>query len=244
MVDALVKPRANDEQLLERLIALTTPVIILLVIAALAVAVIWALYSHGLEETSRAVDSMNRIRRESEVAVSARGLIHAFEEKLTNASRGFALLLWLGRTLFIVCLGLFGIAAVAAMTDGVNIFTLAVGGTSLAGALLAILTGLPEKTQHQLADVVQIQSIITGCDRQISLLETEAVTVLNRVGPDCRTEPTPEDWDQVHRALSDVRGQIDDVMTHAVELIDTYADPIQANGGAGRRPPPARGETR
>ncbi len=49
------------------------------------------------------------------MAVSARGLIVAFEAKLQNAQRAFTLLLWIGRTTFVICLGLFTAAVVRAV---------------------------------------------------------------------------------------------------------------------------------
>ena len=86
MVAALSRPRGETEFVAERLLALTAPMVLLIAVAALAAASIWAIHSRELDETYRTADALNRIRRESEVAVSARGLIYSFEEKLQNVA--------------------------------------------------------------------------------------------------------------------------------------------------------------
>jgi hypothetical protein len=96
-------------------LAQTLPVALLAALAILCGIATWLLHSRGQEEIEQAMDGIGRLRREAEVAIPARGLAHVFEEKLANARRAYLLQLWLGRTLFLVSLGLFadpgGIAA-------------------------------------------------------------------------------------------------------------------------------------
>jgi hypothetical protein len=159
------------------------------------------------------LDTVSRMEREGEVAVSARGLIHAFEEKLQNTRRAFSLLLWLGRTMFVVCLGLFAAALINAMLDGGQLVTVVLGASSVAGALLAVVKAVPQSIAHHLADVIQIQSIITGCDRQISLLESAAFDAVNRGG-----DPT-----EARHAVLDLQRRMDQVVGNAVRRIERYA---------------------
>lgn len=180
MVATLSRPRGQTEYVAERLLALTAPAALLIAIAALSAAAIWAIHSRELDETYRTADAVNRIRRESEVAVSARGLIHSFEEKLQNVSRGLSVLLWFGRALFVLSGGSFVLAVGQATAAGVDLLTVAFGGLSIASVVLGIAVGLPSKICGQLTNVVALQTIITGCDRQISLLESEAFSLIGR----------------------------------------------------------------
>jgi hypothetical protein len=194
-------------------LAATLPVALFLLLGALAGAFSWAVHMHGADELYRMLDTVSRMEREGEVAVSARGLIHAFEEKLQNTRRAFSLLLWLGRTMFVVCLGLFAAALINAMLDGGQLVTVVLGASSVAGALLAVVKAVPQSIAHHLADVIQIQSIITGCDRQISLLESAAFDAVNRGG-----DPT-----EARHAVLDLQRRMDQVVGNAVRRIERYA---------------------
>lgn len=140
----------------------------------------WVTHTRGINDTYRGLDMLNRIRREDEVAVSARGLTYAFEEKFTSTKRAFSLQLWLGRTLFITSLGLLLMAFGQSLASGVDILTVELGVGSVGSAPLALLAGIPKRISRSLADVVQIQSIITGSDRQIGILEGHAFAALRR----------------------------------------------------------------
>jgi hypothetical protein len=199
----------------ERVLTLSLPVVLFGAFAGLSVAVAWGLHSRSQEELCRTLDTLSRLKREGEVAVSARGLMFAFEEKLNNARRAFMLLLWFGRTLFILCLGLFAVAAIRSIADHRDLFTLALGVTSVAGSLLAVATGVPKTVKQHLSDVIQVQSIVTGCDRQISLLESYALSVMNSgVG-----QPA------THELVLEVQDRMDTVVQGAVKLMQRYAEP-------------------
>jgi hypothetical protein len=223
MVEVLQRPRDSSDDLGDRLLALTTPVLLLIALALIAGVAALVVHSRGMEETYRVIDSINRIRREDEVAVSARGLTHSFEEKLHNASRAFSVLLWFGRTLFIVCLGLFSAALVQAMTSGVDVVTVALGATSITGTLLGVATGLPAALTRQLADVLQLQSIVTGCDRQMSLLESHAFSVMNRAKTDLPGEATP-DYAAIDAEVRRIQRDIDHVVDVAVDRIQAKVE--------------------
>jgi hypothetical protein len=197
------------------LLAATLPVLLFVLLGALAGAAAWAVHSRQVDETYRTLDAVSRMEREGEVAVSARGLIYAFEEKLQNARRAFTLLLWLGRTLFVVCLGLFAAAVINAMAGGSHLVTAVLGASSVAGALLGVVKAVPRTIAHNLADVIQVQSIITGCDRQISLLESAAFNAINHDADAIATRDT----------VLDVQRRMDQVVASAVRRIERYADP-------------------
>lgn len=220
MVEVLQRPRSTAGDFSDRLLALTTPVVLLIILAALAAAAALVIHSRSMDETYRVIDSINRIRREDEVAVSARGLTHSFEEKLQNASRAFSVLLWFGRTLFIVCLGLFSAALIQAMASGVTLVTVALGAMSIAGTLLGVVTDLPATLTKQLANVLQLQSIVTGCDRQMSLLESHAFSVMNRAEGTDRIA----DYAAVDAEVRRIQREIDHVVDLAVKRIQDHVE--------------------
>jgi hypothetical protein len=209
--DLLVSRGAGDRDVL----ALLLPVGLFCLLGMLAAAGSYVAHARSLEESYRTLEALNRIEREGEVAVSARGLIFAFEEKLHNARRAFTLQLWLGRMMFLVCLGLLAATLISAMTNDNELATVATGAGSLVAALLGVTKRVPHNVGRHLADVVQIQSIITGCDRQISLLESAALAVL-------KTEP-PTDATQTF--VFEAQTRIDEVVDHAVRRIEEFADP-------------------
>ena len=97
----------------------------------------------------------------------------------------------------------------------------ALGASSVVGALLGVVKAVPRNVAHHLADVVQIQSVITGFDRQISLLESAAFHAMH----------DEEDRVVVHDTVLEVQERMDSVVQNAIERIERFADP---EPGAGR----------
>ena len=95
-VGVLTDSSRNDE-IGKQLLALSAPVLLLLALAGLAVLVGFLVHSRGLDESVKTLDSVNRLRREDEVAVSARGLIVAFEDQLASIKRSHGVILWVAR---------------------------------------------------------------------------------------------------------------------------------------------------
>jgi hypothetical protein len=213
--DVLVATLGGRKYGVAQLFALTMPFVLFVLLALFAALAAYTAHARFLEESSRSLETINRIRREGEVAVSARGLIFAFEEKLTNARRAFTLQLWLGRTLFLVCLGLLSVTLINAMLGGDAVLTGAAGAGSFATALLGVTKHVPENIGQQLADVVQIQAIITGCDRQISLLESAAFAALKDAVPGGKGQ----------MFAFEAQSRIDDVVDHAVRRIEEFTEP-------------------
>jgi hypothetical protein len=208
----------------EDLLALLLPVGVFVLLGVLAAVASYVAHARSLEESYRTLEALNRIEREGEVAVSARGLIFAFEEKLHNARRAFTLQLWLGRMMVLVCLGLLAATLISALARNHEVVTLATGAGSLVAALLGVTKRVPHNVGRHLADVVQIQSVITGCDRQISLLESTALAVL-------KTEPPTA---ASHAFVLEAQGRIDVVVDHAVRRIEEFADPGSEQAAARR----------
>lgn len=98
---------------------------------------------------------------------------------------------------------------------GQGLEAVATGAGSVFAAFLGITKRVPDNVGHHLADVVQIQSIITGCDRQISLLESAALAALKD-----NTDPTA-----AHRFVLEAQTRIDEVVNRAVIRIEDFADP-------------------
>jgi hypothetical protein len=229
IVEILLKPRIPGDEIAGRLIALGAPVLLLggfALLAAIAAAVI---HSRSLDESVRTLDSINRLRREGEVAVSARGLVVAFEEQIATIRRSHSLLLWLGRTLFVISLGLFSVAAISALWRGVDIWTLGMGATSLGGAMWTAASRVPANVAHDAANVVQVQLIVTAAHRQISLLESDAFAALNAKETSVET---------AHAVALDNQERIEQVMASAIGQIETYTDPkpVQAANVVALRP--------
>jgi Na+-transporting methylmalonyl-CoA/oxaloacetate decarboxylase gamma subunit len=202
-----------------RLLALGAPMLLLGALAILGGIAAAVIHSRSLDESVRTLDSINRLRREGEVAVSARGLVVAFEEQLATIRRSHGLLLWLGRTLFVISLGLFTVAAISALWRGVDIWTLGMGVSSLGGAMWTAASRVPSNVAHDAANVVQVQLIVTAAHRQISLLESDAFAALNAKETDVET---------AHAVALDNQERIARVMAAAIEHVETYTDPKPA----------------
>jgi hypothetical protein len=216
MVELLGARGAGGDLIGEELLVLCMPVALFGLLAGLAAATAWTLHARGQDEMSRTLDVLTRLKREGEVAVSARGLMYAFEEKLQNARRAFTLLLWLGRTLFVICIGLFAAAVVNAMVKGADVVTVAFGASSVAGSLLAVTKGVPRNVKEHLADVIQVQTIVTGCDRQISLLESDALAALNN---------SHFGVVETHQIVIEVQQHMSAVVNDAVSMVGRCVDP-------------------
>ena len=140
----------------------------------------------------------------------------AFEEQLASAKRGHSLLLWIGRTLFIVTLGLFVAAFISALWHGVDPMTVGLGVGSLAGAVLGVATKMPESIAHDVANVMQLQLVVTGAHRQIGMLESDAFASLNN--PETARA-------EAHTMLLEVQNRIDTVVDTAIKQVEKFADP-------------------
>jgi hypothetical protein len=219
MVQILSESADAGDLIGKRLLVLCMPVLLFGLLAGLAAAAAWTMHARGQDETTRTLDTLSRLKREGEVAVSARGLMYAFEEKLQNARRALNLLLWLGRTLFLICIGLFAAAVINAMAKGADLVTVTFGVTSVAGSLLAVANGVPRKVKEHLADVIQVQTIVTGCDRQISLLESDALAALNN---------SQFGVTDTHHIVLEVQERMSAVVADAVDMVQRYVDPGDA----------------
>jgi hypothetical protein len=215
IVDELANGVSEDEFVM-RLIALILPAVVLVMIAAGCTGAAWLLYSRGREDLERGMESIARLQREAEVAIAARGLTHVFEEKLETAHRAFSLQLWLGRTLFVVSLTLFAGAITQAVAAGIDLTTLALGSGALTSALYGTARAVPHRIACHLADVLQMQCAVTGCIRQISLIEAQAYALLSKGRAD------PERSTQI---VSGLQVRIDEAVQATVARIEKYADP-------------------
>jgi hypothetical protein len=218
MARILSKAGGGKGSMGDQLLAQTAPVLLLVTVAGLAAFAAAVLHSRGLDESIRTLDSVNRLRREGEVAVSARGLIVAFEEQIATIRRTHTLLVWLGRTLFIVTLGLFaGAVTRAVVFEHVDATTVVMGAASIAGTLLGVVRRVPRNVAHDLANVVQIQLVVTAANRQISLLESGAFAALNSI--------TTTDAD-AQKVVLTVQARIESLVDKAIRAIEGYADPL------------------
>ena len=148
----------------------------------------------------------------------------AFEEQLATTKRAHTVLLWLGRTLFIVTLGLFAVSALSTW-HGIDLVTAGLGVTSLAGAVLAVARGVPHGVAKDVSNVVQLQLAVAGAHRQISLLESDAFAALNRAS--ANADP--------HQIVLDVQERIERVIARTIEQAERYAEPEPVEAHARQR---------
>ena len=99
-----------------------------------------------------------------------------------------------------------------------------------AGSLLTALYGtarsVPRRIACHLADVLQMQCAVTGCIRQISLIEAEAYALL------CKHKDDPE---TVIGAVAECQRAIDVAVERTVVLIERYTDPDRERKPPGKR---------
>lgn len=226
--DDMVGVLLNDErlgQIDERILALTLPVIMLFVLGATAMAASWLLQARASRDFAANMEGVSRLRREAEGGVSrTRVSTHALEEYYANARRAFRMQLWLGRTLFVVCLALFAIAVTDAILREVDVATVALGGGSILALLLASVTGVTTRVGSHLADLTQIHLAVGGAARRVGVVEDHVYQVLERT----------EDPDAAARAVQAGADRMGRIVAESLELIQTYAEPPMQHDEQGR----------
>jgi hypothetical protein len=145
----------------------------------------------------------------------------AFEEQIATVRKAHTVLLWLGRTLFIVTLGLFAGSVIDMAWHGIDALSASLGVGSLLGAIFAVARKVPQSVARDAANVVQLQLIVTGAHRQISMLEATAFAALNNK----ESNGT--------KLMLTVQERIDRVVATAIEQIERFAQPGRQRGGLG-----------
>jgi hypothetical protein len=176
MVSAiLARDRATD-LLWERVVSLTMPVLLFIVLGAVCVAAAYVLQARALDERERALDAIARIQRESEGGVSrARTLARLTEDDLTHARREFAMQVTFGRASWWLSVTLLAVSVVYSIAAGdLDAYSLAFGGGGVLSYLLSAALKVPTKTRCNLAALSQRHLIVTGYAREIGLIEAEA----------------------------------------------------------------------
>jgi hypothetical protein len=200
-----------------RIVELTLPAILLVLLAAACIGAALMIQTRGIDDFEAGLDGISRLRREVDVGVSrSRTSIHALEEFLGNAKRAFNLQLWLSRTLFVVCIALFGLAVANGIVSGVDWATVALSAGSVLTLLLGTASGLPTKVGLHLADATQVQTIVVAATRRINVLEEHLYKLIeaNRQQPEV-----------IAGALTAGANEIGKVAHEAVAEIQRYAEP-------------------
>ena len=115
------------------------------------------------------------------------------------------------------------------MAAGVDLLTVAFGGLSISGVVFGVAVGLPSKIGRQLTHAVTLQTIITGCDRQISLLESEAFSLIGRGEQLQQSGISAGSLAAVDDAVLEVQSRIDTVVAGSVQRFRQSVNEI--NGG-------------
>jgi hypothetical protein len=214
IVDTL---RRTDHLHAGRVVGLTLPAILLVLLAAACIGAALMIQTRGIDDFEEGLAGVTRLRREVDVGVSrSRTSVHALEEFLGNAKRAFNLQLWLCRTLFVVCLVLFGLAVANGIVSGVDWATAALGAGSILTLLLGTASGLPRKVGLHLADATQVQTIVVSATRRINVLEEQLYKLIEAH----RQQP-----EVITGALRAGTKEIGKVAHEAVAEIQRYAEP-------------------
>lgn len=201
----------------DRLLALTIPLILLVVLAGVSLVAALLVQSRGDEDFEAGLAGISRLRREAAAGVSrTRDTTHVLEEFVANAKRAFRLQLWFARTLFLVSLTLFGLAVVDSILHEVDLGTIGLAAGSLTGLLIGVAGGAGSSVGMHLGDATQMQLVVANATRQVNVIEEHLLKVIE---VRCHTPEAAAD------AIKDGLAQIAMVTDRAVELIQLYAEP-------------------
>jgi hypothetical protein len=201
----------------DRLLAITIPLILLLLLAAVSLLAALLIQSRGIDDFESGLSGISRLRREADAGVSrTRDTAHVLEEFVVNARRAFRLQLWFARTLFLVSLSLFALAVTDAIIDGVDLGTIALGAGSLIGLLIGVATGAGTNVGLHLGDATQLQLVVANATRQVNVVEELLLKII---------EVRRSDPEAARDSIKEGVEQIDGITNRAVEMIQLYAEP-------------------
>lgn len=201
----------------DRLLALTVPLILLLLLAAVSLIAALLIQSRGNDDFESSLAGISRIRREAHAGVSrTRDTTHVLEEFVTNARRAFRLQLWFARTLFLVSITLFGLAIVDAVVHGVDLGTIGLGAGSLVGLLIGVAAGAGSNVGMHLGDATQLQLVVANATRQLNVVEEHLFKVIEvrHANPEAARDTVTEGVAEISK-----------ITDRAVEMIQLYAEP-------------------
>lgn len=201
----------------ETLLALTIPLILMMLLAAISLGAALVVQSRGRDEFESGLAGISRLRREAIAGVArTRETTHVLEEFVVNARRAFRLQLWFARTLFLVSLTLFAAAVVDAIISSVDVGTIALAAGSLTGLLIGIATGAGSSVGMHLGDATQMQLVVANATRQVSVVEEHLLKTVEV------HERTPE---AARAAIEQGLAQITAITERSVDMIQLYAEP-------------------
>jgi hypothetical protein len=182
MVSSILDRDRATDLLWERVVALTLPVLLFVVLGAVCVAGAYVLQSRALDERERALDAIARVQRESESGVSrARTLARLAEDDLTQSRREFAMQIAFGRAFGWLSISLVVMAAVYSIaSDGLDGYSVVFSAGGVGSYLLGVLFKIPTRVRCNLAALSQRHLIVTGYAREIGLIEADAYRVIGQ----------------------------------------------------------------
>jgi len=215
MVTAILERDRARDLLWERVVSLTLPVLLFVLLGAVCVAGAYILQSRALDERERALDAIARINRESEGGVSrARTLARLSEDDLTHARREFAMQMLFGRASWWLSTGLLTVSVVYSLAAGtLDGYSVAFGAGGVLSYLLAAAFKVPTTVRCNLAALSQRHLIVSGYAREIGLIEADAYRGIARR----RADPTDAAVD-VAAAAQEIR----EATATAVARIERY----------------------
>ena len=182
MVTAILERNRATDLLWERVVSLSLPVLLFILLGAVCVGGAYILQSRALDERERALDAIARINRETEGGVSrARTLARLSEDDLTHARREFAMQMMFGRASWWLSVSLVAVSVVYSLAAGtLDGYSVAFGAGGVLSYLLAAAFGVATKVRCNLAALSQRHLIVSGYAREIGLIEAEAYRAIAR----------------------------------------------------------------
>ena len=217
MVDAILNRDRATDLLWERVVSLTLPVALFVLLGAVCIAGAYVLQSRALDERERALDAIARVRRESEAGVSrARTLARLTEDDLTHARREFAMQVGFGRASWWLTIALVGVSVVYSVAEGLDEYSAIFAAGGVGSYLLSIAFNVPTTVRCNLSALSQRHVIVSGYAREIGLLETEAYRLISHARR--QSQPCAATSADVTAAAREIREATDE----AVQRIEKH----------------------
>jgi hypothetical protein len=180
MVAAILESDRATDLLWERIVSLTLPVLLFVVLGAVCVTGAYLLQSRALDERERALDAIARVRREAEAGVSrVRTLARLTEDDLTHVRREFAMQVAFGRAMWWLSVSLLAVSVVYSLSEGdLDAYSVAFGAGGVLSYLLGLAFNVPAKVRCNLSALSQRHLIVSGYAREIGLIEADAYRLI------------------------------------------------------------------
>ena len=236
MVSMILGRNPATDLFWERIVSLTLPVVLFVVLGAVCVAGAYVLQDRALDERERALDAIARIQRETEGGASrARTLARLTEDDLTHARREFAMQVAFGRASWWLAVALLTVSVVYSLGAGdLDAYSVAFGAGGVLSYLLGVAFKVPTRVRCNLSALSQRHLIVSGYAREIGLIEADAYRAIAQARRRSEGAAAGDAGGGIRAAAEEIR-----VATGvAVARIDRYCKLDDGSGGPSGEAPP------